>query len=149
MGHLTYPRGRTTRHRSSRSLRAVRPAGIETASCWDKHQSRRPETLHMLGKNKPAETPPWDLSRLLQSAQQVSATKNDRTGSDSIFWTGTGRRCLLNVNDRPCHLAQCTHRRWAVSYRFPAPDAPGIRSPLEVLLGAIGASPYERRRGER
>ncbi len=55
--------GRTTKHRSSRSLRAVRPAGIETAPRWDKHRPRGPETLHMLGKHKPAETPPRGCCR--------------------------------------------------------------------------------------
>ncbi len=82
LGIATCARGRTTKHRSSRSLRAVRAAGIETASCWDKHRPRGPETLHMLGKHKPAETPPWGLGRLLKTARQVSTTTSDRTRTD-------------------------------------------------------------------
>ena len=82
MGMVSRPRGRTTKHRSSRSLRAVRPTGIETASCWDKHRPRSPETLHILGKHKPAETPPGGLGRLLKSSRQVSTTKSDRPRTD-------------------------------------------------------------------
>ena len=53
---MTSPRERTTKHRSPRSLRALKPRGIDLAFYWDRHRPRSPETLHTLGKHKPAET---------------------------------------------------------------------------------------------
>ncbi len=57
MGLVSRPRGRTTKHRSPRSLRVLKPRGIDLAFYWDRRRPRSPETLHTLGKHKPAETP--------------------------------------------------------------------------------------------
>ena len=54
-------RGRTIKHRSPRSLRVLKPRGIDLAFYWDRRQPRSPETLHTLGEHKPAETPPRGL----------------------------------------------------------------------------------------
>ena len=93
---MSRSRGRTTKHRSPRSLRVLKPRGIDLAFYWDRRRPHSPETLHTLGEHKPAETPPWGLGRLLKTARQVLVTQSvgltPAEVSAAVWWVADGER---------------------------------------------------------
>ena len=73
----------------ARSHLVAGPVGIDPASCWDKHRPRGPETLHILGKHKPAETPPGGLGRF--RPRKVTDPEPTKVSSMSSY-DDSGRR---------------------------------------------------------